>query len=425
MTYNEAIEYINGTSWLGKTSCLDRIRELMEKLGDPQKGLKFVHIAGTNGKGSCAAMTASVLKAAGCKTGLYTSPYLARWNERIRVNGRSIEDDEIASITAEIRPIADAMDDHPSEFELATAAAFMYFRDKGCDIVVLETGLGGRFDATNIIDAPECAVITRIGLDHTAVLGGTVEEIAAEKAGIIKRNRPCVLYSQPENAAAVIRNVCAQKNAALTATEPGAIVPQFDSTDGQSFTYRGEEYALPLLGRSQLYNAAVVIDTVGVLRSSGWSIDSHALETGLYAVSWPARFEIVSDDPYFVVDGGHNPQCMESVAANLLEYFPDKRRVVLLGVMADKDWRGMVDALVPAADEFVATQPANERALDYRELSQYIEGLGKPVSGSPYAEDAVRLAMSLGGEEIAVCATGSIYMAGVIRGCFGLGGENL
>lgn len=425
MTYDEALNYMNGTSWQGKTPCLDRIRELMEKLGNPQKALRSVHIAGTNGKGSCAAMTAFILKAAGYKTGLYTSPYLLRWNEHIQVNGSAIEDGELAAFVERLRPLADAMADHPSEFELATAAAFQYFKDMGCDIAVLETGLGGRFDATNVIEAPECAVITRIGLDHTAVLGDTIEKIAAEKAGIIKRDRPCVLYSQPGDAEAVIRAACKEKNAPLTVTDPSQLVPQFDSVDGQSFTYRGEEYALPLLGRNQLQNAAAVIETAEVLRRLGWRIDRHALETGLYSVSWPARFEIVSDDPYFVVDGGHNPQCMESVAANLLEYFPEKRRILLLGVMADKDWQRMADTLLPVADEFVVTRPANPRALPWEELSKYLEGLGKPVTGCDSVEDAVRLAMSLADENTVVCAAGSLYMAGVIRGCFGLGGKNL
>jgi len=425
MTYQEAIDYINGTSWQGRKPCLDRIRELLRRLGDPQQGLKTVHIAGTNGKGSAAAMTASVLKAAGYKTGLYTSPHLLRFNERIRVNGHAIGDAELADIVGRIKPQAEDVADHPSEFELATAAAFLHFRDTGCDIAVLETGLGGRFDATNVVAAPECAVITRIGLDHTAVLGGTLEKIAGEKAGIVKPGCPCVVYSQPEEVLAVLRAACAEKNAPLTVTDPALLTPGFDSTDGQSFTYRGAEYALPLLGRAQRENAAVAIDTVGVLRRRGWAIDDHDLEAGLYAVSWPARFELVSDDPVFVVDGGHNPQCMESVAENLLTYFPDKRRVLLLGVMADKDWRAMADILAPAADEFVLTAPANERALPWAALADYLRPLGKPVTGADAVEDAVRLAMSLADENTVVCATGSLYMAGVVRGCFGLGGEKL
>jgi dihydrofolate synthase/folylpolyglutamate synthase len=425
MDYKEAIEYINGTSWQGKRPCLDRISGLLDALGSPQDGLKAVHIAGTNGKGSTAAMTASVLKAAGYKTGLYTSPHLLRFNERIRVNGKAIEDAELADIVGRIKPLADALPDHPSEFELATAAAFVYFSEAKCDVAVLETGLGGRFDATNVIKAPECSVICRIGLDHTAVLGDTVAKIAAEKAGIIKPGRPCVLYSQPGEAEDVIKAACERLDAPLTVTAPEELVPQFDSIDGQSFTYRGVEYALPLLGRAQLQNAAVAVETVDVLRAAGWEISGHALEAGLYSVSWPARFEVVSDDPYFIVDGGHNPQCMESVAANLAEYFPDKKHAVLLGVMADKDWQKMADILAPAADEFVAAQPAGERALPWQELAEYIEALGKPVTGCDSLEDAVRMALSLGDEDTVVCACGSIYMAGVIRGCFGLGGENL
>ena len=194
MDYKEALAYIDGVSWLGSRPGLERVTALLEKLGDPQKALKTIHVAGTNGKGSCAAMSASVLKTAGYKTGLFTSPYLFRFNERMQINGKPIADETLAALVERIRPLADAMEDHPTEFELMTASALLWYQRERCDIVVLEVGLGGRLDATNVIESPEAAVIMNIGLDHTAILGGTVEQIAAEKAGIIKPGCEVVLY---------------------------------------------------------------------------------------------------------------------------------------------------------------------------------------------------------------------------------------
>ena len=309
MDYKEALAYIHAVENLGSKPGLSRIRELMEKLGDPQKDLRFIHIAGTNGKGSCAAMTASVLKAAGYKTGLYTSPYLYRFNERMQINGRQIDDDVLAEIVSRVKPAAEAMADRPTEFELMTAVALLWYAQEKCDVVVLEVGLGGRFDATNIIGPPEAAVIMNIGLDHTAVLGDTVEQIAFEKAGIIKPGTDVVLFQQGEAVTEVVRRRCAEEGARLHIADFSQIVSEFDSLYGQSFTYRGQPYALPLLGAHQLKNAAVVLELVQVLREKGWTLEQSDVEHGLYAVSWPGRFELLSDEPLFVVDGGHNPQC--------------------------------------------------------------------------------------------------------------------
>nr|MCR4606174.1 bifunctional folylpolyglutamate synthase/dihydrofolate synthase [Oscillospiraceae bacterium] len=260
MDYKEAMEYISGTSWFGAEPSLERISELLESLGRPQDSLRFVHIAGTNGKGSCAAMTASVMKAAGYKTGLFTSPYISRFNERMQINGKQIDDDVITAIVEEIKPFAEKMAVHPTQFEMMTACAMLWFAREKCDIAVLETGLGGRFDATNVISCPEAAVIMNIGLDHTGILGSTVEQIAFEKAGIIKPDCDCVLYDQPENVVSVIVSACEERGARLHKADFSRIRSEFDSIDGQVFTYRGDVYAIPLLGANQLRNAAVVID---------------------------------------------------------------------------------------------------------------------------------------------------------------------
>ena len=420
MDYQEALRYIDGVQWLGSRPGLDRVTELLHRLGDPQKRLKFIHIAGTNGKGSCAAMTASVLKAAGYKTGLFTSPYLFRFNERMQINGEPIEDETLASLVTEIRPQADAMDDHPTEFELMTAAALLWYEQERCDIVVLEVGLGGRLDATNVIEHPELCIIMNIGLDHTEILGDTVEKIAAEKAGIIKPGADCVLYEQEPGVMDVVRRACAERGAALTVADFSQIRPEFDSLDGQVFTYRGEAYAIPLLGAHQRKNAAVVIEAVGALRRRGWQIEQEALEHGLYATSWPARFELVADEPPFVVDGGHNPQCAQTVADNLAAYFPDRRHVLLIGVLADKDYPAMLDILAPQADAFVCVTPDSPRALPAEELARVLAAYGKSAQACGSIQEGVAAAQDAAGADGMVCAVGSLYMAGAIRACFGL-----
>ena len=420
VTYREAIEYINGVRWLGSKPGLERIRELLRRLGEPQKKLKFVHIAGTNGKGSCAAMLASVLRAAGYRTGLFTSPYLWRFNERMQLNGRPIEDEVLAGITERLKPAAETMEDHPTEFEMMTAAALLWYAEEKCDVVVLEVGLGGRLDATNVIERPEVSVIMNIGLDHTEILGDTLEKIAFEKAGIVKPGCPCVLYAQTEGVERGVREVCAERGAPLRVADFAAIRPEFDSLEGQVFTYKNNAYAIPLLGAHQLKNAAVAIEAADVLRGRGWRIDQTALEHGLYAVSWPARFELLREEPPFVVDGGHNVQCAETVADNLRRYFPDRRRILLIGVLADKDVDGMLRVLAPAADAFVCVTPDSPSALPAEALAERLHPFGKPVTVCAGIPEGVSEARAEAGDEAAVCAVGSLYMAGEIRYCMGM-----
>ncbi len=421
MDYKQALEYINGVSWLGSKPGLERITELLARLGNPQAALRFVHVAGTNGKGSISAMLASVLKKAELTVGLYTSPYVNRFNERMQINCKPIEDSEVAQLVEEIKLHADAMDDHPTEFEMMTAVAFLWFSRRKCDIVVLEVGLGGRLDATNVISCPDCCVITNIGLDHTAVLGSTLEKIACEKAGIIKEGCSVVMYQQFSEVMEVIRDVCYERNAELTVPDFDDISPEFNSRDGQVFSYGGEAYAIPLLGEHQLKNAATVLETVNVLRKQGWQIEHDAVEAGLYAVNWPARFEIVHSEPWFVVDGGHNPQCAQALSASLREYFPDDRRVLLMGVLRDKDYVGIVKTLAPLFDAFVTVTPETPRALPGEKLAKLFAEYGKEVQVCSSIEEGVRTAMDIADElEGMVCACGSLYICGNIRACFGL-----
>ena len=420
MNIQQALSYIDGTLWFGSRPGLERTEALLDKLGRPQDGLKFVHIAGTNGKGSCAAMLASIFRAAGYRTGLYTSPYLFRFHERMQVNGEPIGDEDLAELVTRIQPLADAMADHPTEFELITAAALLWFARQHCDIVVLEVGLGGRLDATNVIGAPEAAVIMNIGLDHTQILGDTLEKIAAEKAGIFKPGCEAAVYDQGEGVIRVLQEKARETGTSLHLADFSKLQPEFDSLEGQSFLYRGEPYALALLGDHQLRNAAVVLETVEILRRRGWELSHEAVEHGLYATVWPARFELVSEEPPFIVDGGHNPQCAQTVRDNLLRYFPAQRRVLLVGVLADKDYPALFEILNEAADAWVCVTPDSPRALPAEKLAEHLGRFGKPVTVCETIPLGVDTAREQAGEAGMACSVGSLYMAGAVRACFGL-----
>lgn len=422
MDYKQALEYINGTSWRGSKLGLERITELLARMGNPQAGLRFIHVAGTNGKGSICAMLSSVLRRAGFKTGLFTSPYLSRFNERMQINGKQIGDDELAAIVEEIKTHADAMDEHPTEFEMMTAAAMKWFADCACEIVVLEVGLGGRYDATNVVPCPECCVIANIGLDHTAILGDTLSEIAYEKAGIIKYGVPVIMYQQYGETMETVRDVCREMSAELYVPDFEDIAVEFDSLDGQVFSYRGASYALPLLGAHQARNAATAIEAIGVLRKLGWVIDDDAVEAGLYSVTWPARFEILhADEPWFVLDGGHNPQCASALRECIEHYFPENKRVALVGVLKDKDYRTIAQTLAPLFDACVCVTPETPRALPADELADLFKPHCGEVCVADSIEDGVDLARDIAMENDAmVCAFGSLYICGQIRGCFGL-----
>ena len=412
MTIEQAMELIHGVAWRGSRPGLARVRELLHRLGDPQDGLQFVHIAGTNGKGSTAAMLASILRAAGYTTGLFTSPYLERFAERMQVNGVPVPDAEFAAVCEALQPCIAAMDDPPTEFELVTAAAMLWFRRRGCDVVVLEVGLGGRLDATNVIAAPACAVITNIGLDHTEILGDTLAQIAREKAGILKPGTRAVSYPQTPEVRAVLHEICAQRGIPLTEVDAAAIAPLTDGVDGQTFTYRGAEYTLPLLGAHQLRNAAVALTTVEVLRRRGWRISEDAVRRGLASVTWPGRFQVVRRRPTVILDGGHNPQCMESLAAAIREYLPGQPVTVLTGVLADKDFGQMYDALAPLAARFITVTPPNPRALDASELAAFLRRYGKPVTACGSVADGVRQMLADTPRDGAAVCCGSLYLLG-------------
>lgn len=414
MDYQTAIEYIEGVSWLGSRPGLERISELLDRLGRPQDTLRFVHVAGTNGKGSTCALLRYALTEAGYRTGLYISPHLVRMNERMSIDGADISDADFAGCVSELARAADGMEDRCTEFELCTALAIYWFARQSCDIAVLETGLGGRLDATNAIGAPECAVITNIGLDHTAVLGDTPELIAAEKAGIFKGGYAAA-YDLPESVRAVLREKAAATGTQLRFADFSQLRAISDSFEGQSFAYRGSEYRIALLGSHQLRNAATALEAVHQLRAAGWDIPEEAVRRGFEAARWPARFERVLTSPDFVVDGGHNPQCLTATVDALRRYYPDRRRVLLFGALADKDWRDMARLLIPAADEFVCATPDSTRALDASVLADFLRGEGCAAEAFGTIEAAAEAACERAKPDGIACCVGSLYMAGAVR----------
>lgn len=420
----DPVAYINEPRWQESRLGLERIRDLLERMGRPQDRLKFVHVAGTNGKGSTCAFIAGVLQEAGYRTGLFTSPYIITFEERIRVDGENIAMDELRDVTLFVRKHAEDMagetGEHPTEFELMTAVAFEHFARSQCDIVVCEVGMGGRLDSTNIIDVPEVCVITNIALDHTSMLGDTVEAIAREKAGIIKPGAQVVSWLQ-DNATAmnVIRD-------AAMACGADVVVPSFHALrerpvngSKRPFSYKGVEYTTQLLGTYQPFNAVVAIEAIEALRRCGWTVSDEALVKGIAETRWPGRFEVVeAGPPTVIVDGGHNPQGAAVLAESLLDVFPDKRIVFVMSVLADKDYVGMIEQVAGLGSAFVCATPPNPRALSARDLAFAIrERVGKKVRveeacGFP---TAMKRARELAGSDGVICAFGSLYSIAEIK----------
>ena len=467
MTITEAIEYINAHTWSQWKLGLSRTEELLRLLGNPQKQLRFVHVAGSNGKGSTCAMVERILREAGYVTGFYPSPYIEDFRERIQVCGEYITEEALCRITARVRDAADSMEDHPSQFEIITAIGLLYFAEKNCNIVVLEVGLGGIFDSTNVIDAPEVAVITNIGLEHTEYLGNTLAEIAGNKCGIIKSGADVVCYENAAEVMDVVRRVCEEKGCPLHIARYSRILLIEKGLEGQTFRFlhdpapasqdiaisADEPLRLGLLGEYQLHNAATALTIVEAMRGRGWKIPQGAVCQGLAEVRWPARFEVLSRHPLFILDGGHNPQCAEALAESIREYLPDrnsdltdresdlpgreadlgKKAVFLMGMLADKDYRAVIDIITPFAAGFVCLTPDSPRALPAEKLAAELQERGfyaKPCgTAAEGIKEALSLAVRLGGRgcgtedtsekgALPVVSFGSLYMAGAVRSAF-------
>lgn len=420
MDLNEALEFIQSVCWLGTKPGLERITELLSRLGDPQKQLKFVHITGTNGKGSVAAMLTATLNAAGYNVGRFTSPHLRFYNERINVAGRDISDEDLCCLAEEMKPAVEGMAEKPTEFELWTAMAMCYFKKRACDVVVLEVGLGGRLDSTNVIPAPEVAVITNLALEHTEYLGDTIAKIATEKAGIIKPGCDVVLYGQSEEAQSVVRAKCAECGCELTITDEGQQVLHESGLDGQLLSYRGRKNLhLRLIGTYQYKNAAVALDAIDVLKKRGFAIPEQAIAEGFAKVVWPGRFEVLRREPLVIVDGAHNPNGVEELAKCLNVYLPGKKVTFLMGVLADKDYVSMLNSILPMARRFVTVKPESERALPSADLKNEIETrLHIPAVDGGSVKEGIDKAMAQADRDDIIVIFGSLYQVGEVHEAF-------
>lgn len=473
MTVSEAMRYIQDDRWNRVQPGLSRTQQLLELMGNPQEKLKFIHVAGSNGKGSTCAMFASVLQSAGYRCGLYTSPYVEDFCEQIRINGENIPGERLAQVTSKAMSCAETMEDHPSQFELLTAIALTFFYEEGCDIVVLEVGMGGELDATNVIGAPELACITNIGLEHTEYLGSTLEEIARSKAGIIKPGSRCVCYDGDPAVTAVIRAACMEQGVAFTLTDfsrlelisavSGSGQPSADPETGwfpetekqcqpsaapeerrfpeeslqektkhhipsrnlhiQHFLWKESEgscteYTIPLQGTYQLHNAALTLTGLEILWDNGWNISREAVQQGFSQLRWPARMEVLATDPVVILDGGHNPQCAEALAESLDAMIPGQKVVFLSGVLKDKNYEEIIDRLLPYAREFICVTPQSSRALSAETLAELICSRNIPNESCEDVEQALALALEHTGRDGVLVIFGSLYLAGPVRKAF-------
>ena len=381
MNYEEAMNFIQNTNKFGSVLGLDNIRVLLERLGNPQDQLRVVHIAGTNGKGSTLAFLAGIFRESGYRAGRYVSPASFSYEERFRINEENISKKDLCFYMEKIKNVAEEMVkdglSHPTMFEIETALSFLYFLDKKVDVVLLETGMGGRLDATNVVKKPIATVIASIGMDHMQFLGDTLEKIASEKAGIIKEGCPVISYDNTKEVNEVIKNKAKQMHAKVTFVNSAGIRVLQESLNGESFSYRSsdgrwyEKIEIPLLGRHQINNAALALETLNVIKNY-YCISDFQTEDGMRKTIWRGRIEILEREPMVICDGAHNPDGAKSLLSFLQNNFTNQRLIYIMGVLSDKDYEQMVQILAPAADKIYTVAPDNPRALSSRELCNCI-----------------------------------------------------
>lgn len=432
MDYNEALDFLKNLTKFGINLGLERINELLKRLGNPQEELRVIHVGGTNGKGSVVSLTATVLAQAGFKTGLFTSPHLSRYTERYKINGQEIKEERVARLVGEIKPVLLKMVEegfeHPTEFEVSTAMAFKYFAEEKVDFLVLEVGLGGVIDSTNVVSQPEVVAITNVGFDHMDYLGQTIEEIARVKAGIIKPGVPVVTAARGE-AFKVIKEEARLKNSPLIdVNERLTLSLKEKSLDGQVFTLksRGEIYEdlkIRLLGEHQLENARTSFAILEVLREK-YEIPLRAIYQGFLKTTWPGRFEYFPGEPPVLIDGAHNYDGVRALRRAFADYFPKERPVLLLGVLADKEREKVVAELYDLPVEAVVTRPPTPRAGDIQVVARLLEEKGvkttlieEPAKALFHGLDLAKKRNTL------LLVTGSLYMIGEIRPFLAVRGE--
>ena len=429
MNERQVMEYMEQVSAYGIVPGLDSIRELCRELGDPQKELRFVHIAGTNGKGSVSAFLAEILKCAGYRVGRYLSPTLFQYRERIQVNGSCITKAALGRGVERIKGICDGMVarglPHPTPFEIETALGFLYFREKACDVVVLETGMGGLLDATNIVENTLAAVLTSVSMDHMQFLGDTPEKIAFQKAGIIKRGCRVVSAVQRKEVMEVIQAGAEAMGCPLQAVKPEMLSHVRYGLEKQSFDYGGlKKLELSLAGKYQIENAALAVETVEALREQGLSVSEEALRLGLLRTQWPGRFTLIGKKPYFIVDGAHNEEAAVRLAESLEFYFTNKRVIYIMGVLKDKEYEKIIASTHALADQIITvTPPGNPRALPAYELARAVAEVHCDVTAADSLEEAVEMSRLLAGKEDVIVAFGSLSFLGRLMEIAGYGKE--
>lgn len=404
MNYNEALSYIHSLLVFGSVPGLERITELLSKLGNPQDKLKFIHVAGTNGKGSTCTMLSEVYKTAGYKTGLYTSPYIVDFRERMQINGEYIPKEDLARLTEKVKNTGVVV----TEFEFITALAFLWFCEQNCDLVILEVGLGGRFDATNIIKSPLCCVIMKIDYDHTAVLGDTITQITNEKCGIIKTGSPVVSYPLQEKEALNVI-VSHNKNTVI----PNKDKLQIVSSDikGNRFIYNGKEYKTRLIGEHQVYNALTVIEAV---KAAGLEVNETEIASGIEKATIPARLELISEEPIVFLDGAHNPNGADALSSFMKKYNGEIYAVV--GMMKDKNCDGFLKQVLKFCKSVVTvTVKENPRTATAEELAEIAKKYCGDVKAAPDYLSAINLIHEKSQNKYPVFVFGSLYLAGALR----------
>lgn len=420
MTYEQAVEKIHSLLTFGSRPGLDRMRIFLEKLGNPQDKLQYIHIAGTNGKGSVCAVLSAVLAEAGYKTGLFISPYITNFRERIQIDNKMISKEILADAVEKTFPIIEKLREDGviiTEFEYVNALQFYIHANENCDIVVLETGLGGLLDCTNTILPPLCSVITTIGLDHTEILGSTLEEIAWQKCGIIKSGSVAVTSRQTEGAMSVIECTCKSRNVPLFRSESAEIKVISESLESTVFEYDGEELELHLVGEHQLENAKTALTALKVLCDSGKiNVSKKALKSGIAKAVNPARLELMSKNPVVLLDGAHNPNGIEALSNAVKKYLPNQKRLCLMGMLADKDSAGSIKLLEGLFEEVITVTVDNPRTLTAQELAEKCRQHFPGVTAFDDNKKALDYALKKAEEKkIPLVICGSLYLAGELR----------
>ncbi len=411
MNYNESLNYIHSRNKFGIKLGLDATANLLDKIGNPHHKLKFVHIAGTNGKGSTTSYIHGILMTKGYKVGKFISPYVHSFTERIQINNCEISEKDLAECTTIVKEAIENNSLTPTEFEVVTAIGLLYFEREKCDYVVLEVGMGGRFDATNVIPAPLVSVITSISIDHTEYLGNTIADIAFEKCGIIKTGSKTVAYADnPKEADEVIKKTAMEKDVTLTIPDKKDIEIISQGIDGTDFEYKGEKYHINMLGKHQVYNAVNAIETAKLL-----GIEESFIKKGLETTKFRGRLEIVSNDPVIIEDGAHNYSGVSALYDALKTHFSEKKIIVVMAMLKDKEYKKCIKTLAPVIDTFIATQANNPRRATADEIAEVASMYIEKVHSEPDINKAVKLAKDICTDNSIICICGSLYLLGEVN----------